>query len=281
MGIGAGAKFLCEFINGKFCFKVAASLCCGTGAKGAFLCEAGGKALTEFGSWLAYQLFTLDYHFFDLVTKEAFETFTKICVMRIADLTKDIYEEYNKLKESVDSVGEKFDSFIESILDTYKSNIKASEKRNQLAKNIIANPEILLTCTPEAKGILLYLLTRHGTWDHFDPGNYGPGPLPDIYHDRKEAVIQVLNSIQTRRERIKVMCHRSQDGSDLAKNDDEELVVKEQERQLTEFLQEGFNCDQYMKRRAAELAEQELSKIYNRLKTGKELSLGYALAMNN
>ncbi|HEL8053931.1 TPA: ATPase, partial [Escherichia coli] len=94
-------------------------------------------------------------------------------MMQIADLTKDIYEEYNKLKESVDSVGEKFDSFIKSILDTYKSNIKESEKRNQLAKNIITNPEILLTCTPEAKGILLYLLTRHGTWDHLDPDNRG------------------------------------------------------------------------------------------------------------
>ncbi|HBC1011852.1 TPA: hypothetical protein IGZ65_003488 [Escherichia coli] len=144
----------------------------------------------------------------------------------------------------------------------------ASKRRNQLAKNIIANPEILLTCTPEAKGILLYLLTRHGTWDHIDPDNRGT-LLLDIYHDRKEAVIQVLNSIQTRREWIKVMCHRSQDGSDLAKNDDEELVVKEQERQLTEFLQEGFYRDQ------------ELSEIHNRLKTGQQLSRGYALAMNN
>jgi hypothetical protein len=63
-GIGAGAKFHCTFINGKFCFKVAASLCVGLGAKGAFLCEVGGKALMELGRWLAYQLFALDYRFF-------------------------------------------------------------------------------------------------------------------------------------------------------------------------------------------------------------------------
>ncbi|HEL8043405.1 TPA: ATPase, partial [Escherichia coli] len=90
-------------------------------------------------------------------------------------------------------------------------------------------------------------------------------------HDRKEAVIQVLNSIQTRREWIKVMCHRSQDGSDLTQGDknSEEKVTEEQKRQLTEFLQEGFNRDQ------------ELSEIYNRLKTGQQLSRGYALAMNN
>ncbi|HDX2699840.1 TPA: hypothetical protein RN976_004005, partial [Escherichia coli] len=173
-----------------------------------------------------------------------------------------------------------FGVFINTLIDESNKNIEASKKRNQLAANIIAKPEWLLTYTPEAKGILLYLLTRHGTWDHIDPENRG-SLLMDIYAERKEAVIQVLCSIQTRREWIKVMCHRSRDGSDLAKNGDEELVVKEQERQLTEFLQEGFNRDQDMKRRAAELAALELSEIYYRLKTGQELSWGYALAMNN
>ncbi|MCZ6098631.1 hypothetical protein O5189_03090 [Escherichia coli] len=279
-GIGAGAKFLCTFINGKFCFKIAASLCCGVGAKGAFLCEVGGKALLEFGSWLAYQLFTLDYRFFDLVDKEAFATFTRICVMRFTDLAKDIYNEINIAKANIIAVQRKFGVFINTLIDESNKNIEASKKRNQLAANIIAKPEWLLTYTPEAKGILLYLLTRHGTWDHIDPENRG-SLLMDIYAERKEAVIQVLCSIQTRREWIKVMCHRSRDGSDLAKNGDEELVVKEQERQLTEFLQEGFNRDQDMKRRAAELAALELSEIYYRLKTGQELSWGYALAMNN
>ncbi|HBC1011851.1 TPA: hypothetical protein IGZ65_003487 [Escherichia coli] len=109
-GIGAGAKFLCEFINGKFCFKVAASLCCGTGAKGAFLCEAGGKALTEFGSWLACQLFTRDYHFFDLVTKEAFEAFTKICVMGLYDSAEKVYN-------TIKNVKKEFISLVDLLID--------------------------------------------------------------------------------------------------------------------------------------------------------------------
>ncbi|AVE76336.1 hypothetical protein [Klebsiella michiganensis] len=279
-GIGAGAKFLCTFINGKFCFKVAASLCCGVGAKGAFLCEVGGKALLEFGSWLAYQLFALDYRFFDLVVKEAFETFTRICVMQIADLTKNVYQEYNEIKESIDSIVIKFENFVTSLIDENKKNIDASKKRNQLAKNIIANPEKLLTYTPEAKGILLYLLTRHGKWDHADMDNRG-SLLLDIYSERKEAVIRVLCSIQTRREWLKVMCHRSPDGADLAQVGSEQQVAAEQERQLREFLQEGFNRDLEMDRRAAELAALELSEIYHRLKTGQELSWGYALAMND
>lgn len=279
-GIGAGAKFLCTFINGKFCFKVAASLCCGVGAKGAFLCEVGGKALLEFGSWLAYQLFALDYRFLDLVFEDAFKTFTRICVMQLADLKKDIYQVYNELMSDAGDVAVEFKIFMLNLIDDNKINIEASKKRNQLAANIIAKPERLLTYTPEAKGILLYLLTRHGKWDHVDPENRS-SLLLDIYPERKEAIIQVLCSIQTRREWVKVMCHRSKDGSDLAQIGDKQLVVKEQEQQLLEFLREGFNRDQDMKRRAAELAAQELSEIYLRLKTGQELSWGYALAMNN
>jgi hypothetical protein len=234
----------------------------------------------EFGRWLAYQLFALDYRFFDLVVKEAFETFTQICVMQITDLTKNIYQSYNKLKSEVVTVSREFVTFVNTLIDEGKENIEASKRRNQLAKNIIANPQRLLTYTPEAKGILLYLLTRHGKWDHADPENRG-SLLLDIYFERKEAVIQVLCSIQTRREWLKVLCHRSQDGSDLAQNKDEETVVKEQERQLIGFLREGFNRDQDMKRRAAELAAQEIAEIYHRLKTEQELSWGYALAMNN
>ena len=236
--------------------------------------------MLEFGSWLAYQLFALDYRFLDLVFEDAFKTFTRICVMQLADLSKDIYQEYNKSMSAIYDVTAEFESFILTIINEKQKNIEASKKRNQLAANIIAKPERLLTYTPEAKGILLYLLTRHGKWDHADSENRS-SLLLDIYPERKEAIIQVLCSIQTRREWIKVMCHRSNDGSDLAQIGDKELVVKEQEQELLEFLREGFNRDQDMKRRAAELAAQELSEIYLRLKTGQELSWGYALAMNN
>lgn len=279
-GVGVGAKFSCTFVNGKFCFKVAASLCCGVGAKGAFLCEVGGKTLLEFGSWLAYQLFALDYRFFELVMEEAFETFTRACVMQITDLSQNIYEIFNKMKDDIDAVQRKFEIFVKKLIDESKENIEASKKRNQLAKNILAEPERLLTYTPEAKGILLYLLTRHGKWDHVDFENRGSMGL-DIYFERKEAVIQVLHSIQTRREWLKVMCRRSKDGTSLAPDGSEQEVAAEQERQLREFLQEGFNRDRDMDRRAAELAARALSEIFDRLKTEQELSWGYALAMNN
>ncbi|WP_168194470.1 ATPase [Leclercia sp. W17] len=85
-GLGAGATFYCTFLNGKFCFKIAASLCCGLGAKGAFLCEVGYEKLADFGAWLAYQLYGLDYHFFELIVEDAFKAYSKICVMLISDM---------------------------------------------------------------------------------------------------------------------------------------------------------------------------------------------------
>ncbi|KKX62461.1 hypothetical protein [Pseudomonas putida] len=48
-GAGAGGKFHCTFINGKFCFHVAASLCWGLGAKGGLICEVGTSTIVEFG----------------------------------------------------------------------------------------------------------------------------------------------------------------------------------------------------------------------------------------
>lgn len=276
-GIGAGAKFHCTFINGKFCFKVAASVCLGLGAKGAFLCEVGTKGLIELGKWLAYQLFALDYRFFELVAEDAFKTFTRMCVMQIADITKDFYEEFRKMQANIVDVRDNFVDYVGKLIDESKEGLEASQKRNQLAQNILAEPERLLSYTPEAKGILLYLLTRHGLWDHGDFENRGEYLL-DIYPERKEAIIQVLYSIQTKREWLKVMCHRTKDGSNLAVGRPEELVAKEQERQLREFLQEGFNRDDDMDRKAAQLL---VTQIYQRLKSDNEISWGYALAMNN
>ena len=63
-GAGAGFKFYCTFLNGKFCFHVASSLCWGAGAKGGFIAEVDASTIVEFGAWLVYQLYSLDYSFF-------------------------------------------------------------------------------------------------------------------------------------------------------------------------------------------------------------------------
>ncbi|NWL18186.1 hypothetical protein, partial [Pseudomonas umsongensis] len=273
-GAGAGGKFHCTFINGKFCFHVAASLCWGLGAKGGLTCEVGTNTIVEFGAWLIYQLYRLNYGFFDLIDRRAFKIYSQYCVMQMDEAEGEIYKNYIALKKDAVLMKEEFEDLISSIANESKQNLNASKRRNKLADNISKNAEKLLTYTPEAKGVLLYLLTRHCTWDHLDPYNYGKGLVPDIYRDRKEAVIWVLRSIQTRAEWRKVFCRMTPDGSDLAEKGNELAITEQQEQHLVNFLQEGINRDQDLLE-----AKRELTAIYDRIRS--DGAWGYALAMND
>jgi hypothetical protein len=271
-GVAAGGKFHCTFVNGKFYFHVAASLCWGVGAQGGLICEVGFNHIVEFGAWLVYQLNQLNYSYFDLIDRKAFKTYTQYCVMQMKDAGSRVYDIFMELNDT-DSVSDKFKEVIDTLVGESIENINATKQRNELAKKINSNAKDLLAHTPEAKGILLYLLTRHGTWDHLDPFNYGKR-LPDIYSDRKEAVIWVLRSIQTHVEWRKVFCCMTPDGSNLAEGENELEVTERQEQQLVGFLQEGFNRDQDLHR-----AKRELAIIYDRIRPGAVW--GYALAMND
>ncbi|MGO4005128.1 hypothetical protein ABVN23_29190 [Pseudomonas fluorescens] len=273
-GAGAGGKFYCTFINGKFCFHVAASLCWGVGAKGGVICEVGTNTIAEFGAWLIYQLYRLDFGFFDLVDVEAFKAYSQYCVMQMASMGEDLYELYGRKKSGFTSIAAEYKSFMEDILGESTKGMEASKRRNHLARHVNSDPERLLRYTPESKGMLLYLLTRHGVWDHLDYENHGDGFVLDIYSERKESVIWVLKSIQTVSEWRKVMCRMTRDGRVLAGKDGERVAVVESERHLERFLQEGISRDDDMYK-----AKAELVAIYQGLKS--EIAWGYALAMND
>ena len=132
----------------------------------------------------------------------------------------------------------------------------------------------LLTYTPEAKGILIYLLTRHSKLDYIDPANLGADLVPDPFQQRKEAVIWVLRSIQTLTEWRKVLCRVTADGSSQASNEDDAAIEAQQEQSLVEFLQLGFDRDGDLRK-----AKDELYSIRSCIRA--ESSWGYALAMNN
>ena len=270
-GAGIGGKFNCTFINGRFCFHVAASLCWGLGAKGGLIFEVGVNTIVEFGAWLVYQLYRLDYGFFELVDSDAFEAYSQYCVMQMADIEDNIYALYNASKIDVQLVYKDFLGFIRNIADEGLRSQEASQRRNRLATNTIAQKQDLLRYTPESKGMLLYLLTRHGKWDRLDTLNYGGDLLPDPFNDRKEAVLWVLRSIQTLAEWKKVLSRVTPDGTRLEESDS---IVIDQEQKIVDFLQLGFNRDQDMYD-----AKANLSTIRNSLK--KEVAWGYALAMNN
>jgi hypothetical protein len=272
LGAGSGGKLRCTFINGRFCFHVAASLCWGAGAKGAFLAEVDAATIAEFGAWLVYQLYSLDYSFFDVVERETFEAYSQYCVMQMANMEEQLYERYLGELKIVDDLSNTFREFVEDILAEGRQADDASKKRNVLARNVIQFKLDLLQHTPESKGILLYLLTRHGKADHVDSDNRSL--LGDIYSSRKEAVICVLSSIQTLSEWEKVLCRISVDGVKLSEGLSDNETIKQQEEDLVRFLQEGYNRDVDLHR-----AKSSIQAIHHRLK--RAITYGYALAFND
>ncbi|MDT8702897.1 ATPase [Kluyvera ascorbata] len=264
-GAGIGGVFQCDFINGRFCFSIAASLCVGVGAKGSFEAAVDYDKLSDFAGWLVYQLYGLDYGFFEVVAERAFTAFSQISVLMFSDIKNSIESGLENLTETAISIGITFTKFVKSA----ELGIGASKKRNQLALNVIHNSNRLLEFTPESKGILLYLLTRHGVWDHLDINNRGDRIIPDIYHDRKQAVLVVLHSIQTQREWFQVFSHNNATGDDLAGGNLalKYMVAQNKMNELKRFLQEGLNKDD------------EMDKIYRNLNATP--AWGYALTMNN
>ena len=264
-GAGIGGVFQCDFINGRFCFSIAASLCVGVGAKGSFEAAVDYDKLNDFAGWLIYQLYGLDYGFLEVVTPEAFKAFTQISVMKLTEVRANVDKKLKMLTQSIYTIDEMYSDFIEAAL----SGLSSSTKRNNLAKGILSNNHSLLGLTPESKGILLYLLTRHGVWDHFDVNNRGDGIIPDIYNDRKQAVLVVLHSIQTQREWFQVFSHYNATGDNLAGGNSalKYMVAQNKMNELRRFLQEGLNKDD------------EMDKIYRNLNA--KPAWGYALSMNN
>jgi hypothetical protein len=272
MGAGAGGKLRCTFINGKFCFRVAASLCWGAGAKGAFLAEVEAGAFAEFGAWLIYQLYSLDYSFFDVVDSETFELYSQFCVMKMIAVGEFFYRVSDSLVNSADDVSKAFEECLQNFISEMRTGFSKSRARTVLARNIIEFKQDLLLFTPGAKGALLYLLTRHGKLDHMDADNRTL--LGDIYAERKEAILCVLTSIQTIREWSKVMCRISRDGSSAAVGGNADTVADEQEGHLIRFMQEGYNRDEDFLN-----VKWDIQVVKARLKS--EPALGYALALND
>ena len=205
---------------------------------------------------------------------DAFSVYTKYCVMQMALLKVDVYEHYSFAKKSIEQILSDFTKQVGELADETKRRIDASRRRNQLAKNVITRQLDLLRHTPEAKGILLYLLTRHGKWDNIDPGNI---EFLDRYGERKEAVLCVLRSIQSKPEWRKVLSRVNAEGNGPSEGYAELDAVERHERSLVDFLKLGKDRDREFYK--VKYERSELAMIYDRLKEFS--SSGYALAMND
>jgi hypothetical protein len=193
----AGAGLTCmldiSYAAGRFRIKAKAGLCLGVGAKGDIEVSVDAIRIAEFFKWFFYQLYHANFQRLTFVSREAFDAFTHIQVMVIQGL-KD-------LASTVDQQ-------LADIQNLYAQLVLAYEQeaaRVKLMENVLGNPWMLQYATPEAKGIMIYQLTRHwAATDGVDPANHSFGRY---YGRRKDAVKQILRWSHTKHDLDNVVQH--------------------------------------------------------------------------
>lgn len=195
-GLGGEATLKIEYVEGKFRLTAHASLCFGIGAEGAVSLAVNVVQLASFQKWLAYQLLNVNFHNLEIIAKDAFDVARDLAVLavqaghEIATLYGDSATKLRTAREAIVS-----------------SFIKAEERRG-LAHSILFTPSAFRYAPPEAKGILLYALTRHSYADYALTGGLGASYL----RDQRQAVLHIIKSAQTRREVDNIIQHMHQRG---------------------------------------------------------------------
>jgi hypothetical protein len=209
-GIGAGLLLELTYVAGKFRFKMMASACLGLGAKGKLELEVDAKLIGEFLIWFFYQLYHANFQRLTFVKKEAFELIVQMQVLIVDGLTEGYRRAEDFVDKELQEIGEAFNAFTRAL--------DKEERRVHLMESILREPKMLLTASPEAKGIMLYQLTRHDwTLDAMDGRNHDG---LSYYGRRKRAVKVVLRNAHTKRDFDNIIQHMSARGTrgDVAKN---------------------------------------------------------------
>ncbi|MGP9599446.1 hypothetical protein ACT3R9_07160 [Psychrobacter sp. AOP42-A1-21] len=210
-GIGVEGCFSVFYADGKFRIKAKAALCFGVGAKGEALFDVNAKLMIEFASWVHSQLLIAKFRVLSFIMKESFIQLSQFFVMMIG--------RENEISENLNNIS--------SVFAEFNSSLDKARERNKLASFILNNADDawLKTATPEAKGILLYQLTRHGKtdkvidkaipttgWDNVDI---------DYLPNRKAAILKIFETVTIKREWQNVLQHMHPNGSEsnLGKNE--------------------------------------------------------------
>ncbi|OWJ57691.1 hypothetical protein [Paraburkholderia caledonica] len=215
----AGAGLTCmldvSYAAGRFRIKAKAGLCLGVGAKGDIEVSVDALRIAEFFKWFFYQLYHANFKRLKFVETTAFNAFSHIQVMVI----QGIQDLASTVGQEVDEINRLFTDLIEEY--------EKEAARVKLMNRVLANPWMLQYATPEAKGIMIYQLTRH--WyatDGIDMSNHKYGRW---YGNRKDAVKQILRWSHTKHDLDNVVQHIHPQGRTG------DITVRR--RQLKEFLE--------------------------------------------
>lgn len=178
-GAGAAACLIVHYEKGKFRLKVKAGLCLGPGAKGEIGLEVDAKRIVKFMEWLFHALLNANFEMLQVVTDECYKAAMRLQVMMVNGV-EDAYK-------NVNATWQKF-----------QDQLELEDQRVVLMNRVLSNPPELRLCVPEAHGILLHQLTRHGTLTKFQPEN--TGFEFEVMGRRKQAVLQVCKWAQCKRQ---------------------------------------------------------------------------------
>ncbi|WP_341676408.1 hypothetical protein [Niveibacterium sp. SC-1] len=229
---GAGAKFklYIYYADGKFRLKVAAGLCWGVGAKGSLDFAVDSGKLLDFAKWFYFQLLHYQFKQLVIVQQDAFRALSQILVLLVAQADTDAGEQLRKDAISVDLA---FQQFLTSL--------DSAKEREAMVNSINRKPEWLIYATPETRGMLLYLITRHCFANHMralpsvSTGKHWNDPEFHLMDSHKAAVLAILQPISTRDEWANVMQHMSTNGSKIIG------PAGKQEGDILRFLNYGYS----------------------------------------
>ncbi|MDE4040090.1 ATPase [Acinetobacter pittii] len=216
-GLGAGVNFKLFYWaqENQFRFRAKAALCVGLGAKGALDFVIDFSQVLEVLKWVHYQLIRAQFTILGFIAEDAFRNLSQLAVIALGN--------DSITAKTLNDIAEEFDNF----------NSKYSDAKNSvdLANKIKRQPEWLKQATPEAKGMLIYQMTRHNKVTHL--ADYPTSLTSPYLPSHKQAVIAIFETIATENEWLNVLQRMSFDGSKSTNS------IKKLEKQLLIFLHDG------------------------------------------
>lgn len=254
LGAGAGCMLELTYAAGKFRFRAMASVCLGAGAKGKLELEVDVGQIAQFFKWFAYQLYHADYTQLKFVARATFDLIVRIHVMLVEGAIKDVREVVGWAQTT-----------IQTAFNKLMFELEKEERRVKLMERILAtDSKIIRETVPEAKGVMLYQLTRHD-WriDGLDARNH----RGRYYGRRKDAVKKILREAQTKRDFDNIVQHMTRDGK--------KGNYTENRAHIERFLNMGVITD------ASD--DEEIDDFYYRLQASLKLepTRGYPMCSNN
>ncbi|MGY4830225.1 hypothetical protein ACVNIS_16765 [Sphaerotilaceae bacterium SBD11-9] len=198
-GVGAGANFMISYTGGKFRIRAKAAVCIGLGAKGELAMEVGAKQLVGFLQHLFHALLNANFELLEVIHQRAYEVATQLQVL----LVNQTQQVERAIRDGVDLTQQ----VIEDAWEKFAEQMEREDRRLALMERVLSNPPELRICTPEAHGILLHQLTRHGSLTKAMPANTGLNF--ELLYRRKQAVLQVCRWAQTKRQFENIVQHIS------------------------------------------------------------------------